>query len=298
MFKDQLREFVNTNPKLVTMKPAGDSLFVLKYTRRVFFDSLWNDFLEECRGTVIDSDFNVISRPFTKIYNFRVEDRSPVINDDELVTAYRKVNGFMVAVTWHNNDVLVSTTGSTDSDFVAMAKEMMLKHMSWSDWQIEVCGAQGFTLMFECVHPSDPHICPEHAGMYFLGLRENSWESRINGFGVDVANHWQDYAETLKCFAPGSYVLPLGELLEKSKVAQHEGYVFYTADGRAAKIKTKYYLVQKALARKKDIMSLNRELIDEEYYPLVSHLTSIKEQFNALSEQDRLSYMRQYLEQA
>lgn len=54
MVKDQLRKFVNENPKLVTMKSSGDGLFVLKYTRRVFFDSLWNDFLEECRGTIID----------------------------------------------------------------------------------------------------------------------------------------------------------------------------------------------------------------------------------------------------
>ena len=46
MFKEKLKQFVLDNPKLVSMKPAGDGLFVLKYTRRVFFDNLWNDFLE------------------------------------------------------------------------------------------------------------------------------------------------------------------------------------------------------------------------------------------------------------
>ena len=128
MFKDELKKFVQDNPRLVSMKPAGDGIYVLKYSRRVFYDNLWNDFLEECRGTIVDADFNVVSRPFTKIYNYGVETKAPVLADNTLVTAYRKVNGFMVAMTWYNNDILVSTTGSTQNDYVDYAKEMMLKH--------------------------------------------------------------------------------------------------------------------------------------------------------------------------
>ena len=121
MNKEQLKQFVLDNPKLVSMKPAGEDIFVLKYKRRVFYDNLWNDFLEECRGTIVDVEFNVVSRPFTKIYNYGIEKEAPVLTADTKVTAHRKVNGFMVALTWHNNDVLVSTTGSTDSPYVAMA---------------------------------------------------------------------------------------------------------------------------------------------------------------------------------
>jgi hypothetical protein len=299
MFQNDLKQFVEDNPKLVKMRPAGDGIYVLKYSKSVFFRGCWNEYLENCRGTIVDRDFNVVSRPFTKIYNFGVEAQAPVIADHELVTAYRKVNGFMVSVTWHNGDVLVSTTGSTDSDFVRMAKEMMLKHKSWTDWQIEVCGVQGTTLMFECVHPDDPHICPEKAGMYFLGYRANTWDSQIQGFGHDIAEHWRDYATgVLNCYAPESWVLTMGELVERSKTADHEGFVCYTADGRATKIKTRHYLVQKALARKKDILSLNKELIDEEYYPLFEHLMSKKDEFNSWDEQVRLAYMRDFLESA
>lgn len=297
MFKDKLKQFVLDNPKLVTMKPAGDGLFILKYRRCVFYNSSWNEFLEECRGTVIDANFNVVARPFTKIYNFRVEAKSPVLGDSTLVTAYRKVNGFMVAVTWYNDDILVSTTGSTDSEFVRMARHMMLTHMSWGDWKEQVKLVAGLTLMFECVHPSDPHICPEEVGMYFLGFRENSWDSHVDGFGGDVSQRWEDYAVNfLKCYAAESYVMTVGELMEKSKAAKHEGFVLYTENGISAKIKTKYYLVQKALARKKDIMSLNKAIIDEEYYPLVTHLNGMKVEFNAMDEQSRLDYMRNWLE--
>ena len=97
MNKDELRKFVLDNPKLVTMRPAGDGIYVLKYKRTVFYDNLWNEYLEECRGTIVDADFNVVSRPFTKIYNYGIEAKAPVLADDTPVTAYRKVNGFMAA---------------------------------------------------------------------------------------------------------------------------------------------------------------------------------------------------------
>ena len=92
-----MKTFVLSNPNLVSMKPTGNGLFVLKYKKKVFFNDLWNDYLEECRGTIVDADFNVVSRPFTKVYNYGVETRAPKLPDSTLVTAYRKVNGFMVA---------------------------------------------------------------------------------------------------------------------------------------------------------------------------------------------------------
>lgn len=301
MFKDELRKYVEENSSLVSMKEsiAYPGLFVLKYSRKVFFKGLWNEYLEECRGTIVDADFNVVSRPFTKIYNYGVEASAPVFDIDTVVTAYRKVNGFMAALTWYKDDILVSTTGSTDSDFVGYVKEMMLTHQSWDAWRGEVRTAKGHTLMFECVHPVDPHICPEDAGMYFLGVRENAWDSSVNAYGQDMINWSRSYATSnLQCKYAEGEMMTVGQLVKRSKYAKHEGFVFYAEDGRGAKIKTKYYLVQKALARKKDIMSLNKEWLDEEFYPMVDHLNSIKDQFNALDEQARLEYMRNYLEAA
>jgi hypothetical protein len=41
---------------------------------------------------------------------------------------------------------------------------------------------------------------------------------------------------------------------------------------------------------------INKQLVDEEYYPLVAHLNSIKDEFNLLEEQDRLNVIRKFLE--
>ena len=299
MNKDALKHFVESNPKLVSMKPAGDGIFVLKYSKKVFYDNLWNDFLEECRGTIIDKDFNVISRPFTKIYNYGVEDKSPILSNDTPVTAYRKVNGFMIAMTWHNNDILISTTGSTANDYVDYAKEMMLKHMCWEDWVINIASNEGHTFMFECVHPKDPHIVPEKAGMYFLGWRENSWESKVNGFVCDAV--WKIFSEdTIKCHPVESYHFTIGELIAESKKVKHEGFVFYTEDGVGAKIKSPYYLTHKWVARNprtdKIMTDAFMQQIDEEYYPLLAAIRENIVEYTAMDEQSRLSWVRNFLE--
>jgi RNA ligase len=301
MFKDKLKEFVNANPKLVSMKPAGDGIYVLKYKKKVFYDNLWNDFLEECRGTIVDENFNIVSRPFTKVYNYGVEDKSPVLSDDTPVVAYRKVNGFMVALTWHNDSILVSTTGSTDSDYVRMAKEIMLKHQSWANWESVIGQSPGWTYMFECVHPEDPHIIVEKEGMYLLGWRENSWDSCVDGFHLPT--QWRDVAEgVLNCYYAEAFVTTMGKLISHSKRVQHEGFVFYTKDGVSAKIKSPYYLTSKWVARNPrtdKLVDLNKDIkhnLDEEYYPLVDAIRANIVEYTAMDEQARLVWVRKYME--
>jgi hypothetical protein len=302
MNKIDLKNFVEQNPKLVTMRESVryPGLFVLKYHRRVFFDGLWNDYLEECRGTVVDRDFNVIVRPFTKIYNHGVEARSPKFEPNEVVTAYDKVNGFMASVTTYKGELLVSTTGSLDSDFAKMAEEMILTTAN-VDRIRGLCDQGEFTLMFEVCHPDDPHIIPEKAGLYYLGYRRNSWGSDMwhmaysttpNQMIVDA--RWMGVKPV-----PSYSRTTVAELEEAMKTSQREGVVFYHIDGRAAKIKTPYYLVKKFVARnpRTDKLLTPRayEIVEEEYYPLIDHIRANIDEFTALTEQDRLEWVRDYL---
>ena len=293
MNKELLKQFVLDNPKLVSMKPAGEGIFVLKYKKRVFYDNLWNDFLEECRGTIVDQDFEIVQRPFTKVYNYGVEAKAPVLLPETIVEAYRKVNGFMVAVTWHNNDLLISTTGSTDSDFVAMARELIDV-----DRYREVCSKyESHTFMFECVHRNDPHIVPEQEGMYLLGYRYKSWDSVIEtkmiskltvDFGTIPVEHYRTTMHTL---------------LKTVKTVRHEGFVFYTNDGTSAKIKSPYYLTSKWVAKNPKTDKLVNMQADikknlyEEYYPLVDAIRANIVEYTAMDEQARLAWVRNYLEE-
>ena len=301
MFKDKLKAYVETSG-LVNMKECGDGIYVLKYKKKVFYDNLWNEYIAECRGSIVDKDFNLVAYPFTKIYNYGIEKEAPKLDKDTKVTAFRKVNGFMVACTWYNGDVLVSTTGSTDSPYVAMAKEMMLTHMCWEDWQLTFANAdmRNLTVMFECVHPSDPHIVPEEAGMYVLGYRENDWRSEVGHDPFVLL----DLKSAFNCRIPESVTTNMAQLERLAKECKHEGYVFYTDDGVSAKIKSPYYLTSKWVARnprtdklvdlKKDI----KHQLDEEYYPLVDAIRANIVEYTAMDEQARLVWVRNYMEAA
>jgi hypothetical protein len=286
-----LKKFVEDNPKLVTMRPAGDGLYVLKYKKSVFFDDLWNEYLEECRGTIVDENFNIVSYPFTKIYNYGVESKAPVLAPGTMVKPFRKVNGFMAAITWHDGKLLVSTTGSTDSPYVDMIKELIVS--SRKQYEVTCEMYSDCTFMFECVHPNDPHIIVETPGMYYLGHRKKEFGSSIKFeencgslFNCHTALHYPKMAIDKLCDIVG--------------YAVHEGFVFYTDDGRAAKIKSPYYLTCKWVARNprtdKLMTDAFKKQIDEEYYPLIDYLRENIEFYTSLDEQQRLAYVREFLE--
>ena len=294
MNKDELKKFVLENPRLVSMKPAGDGIFVLKYSKRVFYDNLWNDYLEECRGTIVDADFNVVQRPFTKIYNYGIEANAPVLSEDTMVECFRKVNGFMVAVTWHDGKLLVSTTGSTANDYVDMANSFI--DLRRETFERYVSGFSDLTFMFECVHANDPHIIVEKSGLYYLGSREKTWESLARNDGHDLIHQYAlatHVVEWKRC--------TLGEVLREVKTVRHEGFVFYADDYKvSAKIKSPYYLTAKWVARnprtEKLLTKEFKEQIDEEYYPLLDHIRANIEEYTEMDEQARLSWVRNYLE--
>jgi len=293
MDKELLKEFVQENPNLVSMKPAGDGIYVLKYKKRVFYDNLWNDYLEECRGTIVDSDFNVVQRPFTKIYNYGVEAKAPVLAPDTKVTAHRKVNGFMLAMTWHDGKLLVSTTGSTDSDYVAMARELFDEALYADTFRV----MKDFTFMFEVVHKNDPHIIPEREGLYLLVFRHKAWYGKV----FADAHTLHPLGDSLGCHRVEICKTTVGELVEEVKKVKHEGFVFYTEDGISAKLKSPYYLTSKWVARNPrtdKLVNMQADIkqnLDEEYYPLVDAIRANIVEYTAMDEQARLAWVREQL---
>ena len=293
MFKEKLKEYVQTS-NLVNMKAAGEGIYVLKYKKRVFFDNLWNEYIAECRGSIVDKDFNLVAYPFTKIYNYGIEKEAPVLSDNVEVTAYRKINGFMCAMTWHNGKLLVSTTGSTDSPYVVMVEELIANNRSAFEENCKFF--KEFTWMFECVHRNDPHIIPEKEGLYLLGWRKKEWGSPIEHDPFAMAT----YSSALGTHHVESTTTNMARLQAMAKECKHEGYVFYTADGVSAKIKSPYYLTAKWVARNPRTDKLMtpqfREQIDEEYYPLLDAIRENIVEYTALDEQARLAWVRNYME--
>lgn len=298
---EDVKKFVQENPKLVTCKAstAYPELSVLKYTRKVFYDgNLWNKILENCRGTVVDKDFNPVIMPFEKVYN-RGENGTDIPRDEEVV-AVRKVNGFMAAATYVKSldEVLVSTTGSLDSDFVTMAKQYLNSNV------LEVIKKKYYerTLLFEICHPSDPHVVEEEHGAYFLGFRRIDWNIHHHG-DVPHQMRYDQIAMDLDVMRPQWVKLRFSDLVEKMKTIRHEGFMVH-GKTTSLKLKSPFYLTTKLFGRMEhqklvdNLQNLDkiRERLSEEYYPLIEKLQENIDQFSDMDEQQKFAYIREFLE--
>jgi len=296
---ETVKEYVENNPHLVRCSESTryPGLYVLKYKDRVFYDNLWNEFLEEMRGTVVDKDFNPVVMPFRKIYN-RGENGKD-FDRDEQVTAVRKINGFMAACTYVPSlgHCVVSTTGSLDSDYVRMAEENIPQSF-YDFWKEPV------TFLFEIVDERDPHVIPEKLGVYFIGYRHVEW----NGFEYKDSAYQKNldiFAEDLSgIIRPEWFTMRWSDLIKLTQDVKHEGFVAHNVNNNSLKLKSPYYKTTKLFGRMspnklsqklKDVRGLKQQL-PEEYYNLVDHLKENQQHFLELGEQEKFQYIRNYIE--
>lgn len=293
---------------LVTKKTYTEGPFaglsVLKYKNNVFWDNLWHTDarLLECRGMVVDAEDNVVIWPFTKIFN-RFENNTDVPRD-QLVCVPRKVNGFMAAASIYKGDVLVSTTGTLDSEFADIAKTHILSGVENANhpsmWTH--VGNSCLTLMFEICDDSDPHIVHENPGAYLIGARNMVTGKMLSESQLD------DLASGTNWKRAGWDNMIFSDVVKASKTVHHEGFVVRDVDTNELllKIKSPHYLAKKFLMRgsqnKWDMIWDNpqnaKQRIDEEFYELLDWLRWAyeKEEWAAKDSQYRRMIIEKYFE--
>lgn len=280
---------------LVKEKKYANGLSVFKYTKKVFYDALWetDDLLLEARGMVIDTKTGEkVIWPFTKVFNYGENGAGSELTDHDMVIAVEKVNGFMAAARIWNGELIVATTGTLDSEFADMAR----KHIEKLDTSRLL---SRFTYLFEICDEEDPHIVDEVPGAYLIGAR--SMES-----GGMVSEHTLDrIAEKIGAKRPWWWTVPFRSVKTMVKECVQEGFMILSTSGTTiCKWKSPHYLTKKFLMRmgqkKVDTMftdpKLFREWIDEEYYAVTEWITSTfsQEQWTALDDQERRHQIENY----
>lgn len=307
---EALRELVENNPKLVTRKQSTRyrNLYVIKYTRDVFYSALWssNDLLIECRGLIVDADYNMVVKPFTKVFNY--QENGTTMHPDQICTAVRKINGFMCAVTLdydNSYDLIISTTGSLDSDFVDLAYKHIKPYedVIREKFVLNLAKPEKVTLLFEICDESDPHIIKEEYGAWLIGancyIHEN--EHAINVY-ESVLDRWA--AEMGFKRPEAFYGLRFSDVLDMNRKCCHEGFMVI-GGGVTLKLKSPYYLVTKFLARMTEkkfntlVQNNNKaeayRRFDEEYYDLIDYVFGNPFMWRMLSEQGKIECIREFL---
>ena len=298
------REYIKSNHKLVSMKPTQyNNVYVLKYSRKVFFKYLWNEMLCECRGTLVDSDMNVVSRPFTKIFNSD-EDFAPEFDDEEMVYVDDKINGFMACATWHNGELIVSTTGTTWSEFADTAREYIEKNIHIDMFR----NNPEFSFIFEICTPEDTHIIDEEFGVYLLGARVKSWSKVKSDLSYRTLNVMAvEYAKPdCVIYRPLQYTMLYRQVVEMLKTYKREGFVVTSCNNSSKQVKMKspYYLTTKFLTRINNT-NIERLLsnpqavktkIDEEFFGIADHISGNLEVFKTFTNNEKCKYIKDFFD--
>lgn len=285
---------------LINVKEQDDYL-VIKYKNKVFYKGLWNEDpdLVETRGLILDRSFRPVSVPFHKVFNYK--ENGTTLAGDAKVTAIRKINGFFAAATLDKNgEPLITTTGSTDSPYTKLARQVLDQNVRIKDF-LDRHEGHFYTYMFEICDPSDPHIIPEQKGAYLIGAREKTLrkksyltERTLDQVSADCALHRPEW---IQC--------SFAELLDDIQFCRHEGYMVRGPSGvHRLKIKSPYYLVTKFMGRGKEKLrkilkdpKAAREAIDEEFYAIVDHIHNnygIDEFIDEYTEQERVKIVREF----
>jgi hypothetical protein len=290
--------------KLLNVRISADGkMAILKYSKRAFWSALWhtNPFLKETRGMIVSwpDCRTIISYPFTKVFNLH-EPGAPSFADDEKVVVVKKVNGFLGVATWHEGKLIVTSSGTFDSEFANMAKQYLDNAAVRSMCQL----AADTTFMFEIVHPDDPHIVRETPGAWLIGARRKALHSPLESEAWLTQAHYM-HLDLAGIHRPGSYHDTFGEVKNSIRSCQHEGFMIRAlADSqKIAKMKSPHYLTLKFLARSgkldkmwDDAVAFS-ETVDEDFAHLIPKIvvTLSFEMWSAMNEQERLAFMKTLL---
>lgn len=126
---DQQMNLVNRG--LATMKNDG-KYTTFKYARKAMYEYLWFEVpdLMECRGHVYDNaTHELVQAAPRKSFNYLERGWWANASRTTQVEMYKKINGYMACATIHNGELVVSTTGTTTSDYAKWAKELIEKKL-------------------------------------------------------------------------------------------------------------------------------------------------------------------------
>ena len=244
--------------KYIQEKQFGN-ISSFNFNKQAFYDKVWDEQTIKARGLYLDTmKGKVAARAYEKFFNIN---ERPETKFDMLqhklqfpVTAYVKENGYLGIVSYdeYNDDLLIASKSTLDSEFAQWLKEMLCAKVSTEN--IEKMKAfikeHNVSFVFECVDmKNDPHIIeyPEsklflldivYNDMKFSKYEYDAMVNVANQFGLtpkekafEIAT-WQEFFDWYYDVLDEDYEYN-GRLIE--------GFVIEDSAGYMTKLKLTYY---------------------------------------------------------
>ena len=248
---------------------------IFNYSKFCQFKSEWNEITLQCRGLIMDHDYNIVAKPFSKFFNLEEEKNIP----NEPYTIYEKLDGSLGILFfydgWH-----MATRGSFTSEQSVRAKKILEQkyyHLIDSlnrDW----------TYLFEIIYPENRIVLDygNREDIILLGIynRITLQEEELKDYGFPYLK-------------PSQYDGMNFKQLKDLNMQNHEGFVIKFNSGKRIKIKFEDYVqlhgiitefsnkkVWEMLRDGKDINELIEIVPDEFFEKVKSVKEDLEKQFN------------------
>lgn len=222
-----------------------DGLIVLNYDQ-IYSSPKANPTIMECRGLILDYNFNVVSRSFDRFFNLGEQPDTQTHIDISKAICHEKIDGSLIKIYYHKDTWHVSTRGTAfaESDvngFGVTFKELALKALGMNDEDFQdACSnslATNNTYICEIVC-AENRVVKRYNGytLYYLAARDNST--------FEYKNYYTQCLE-LGMKPPETYKFDSVEhCIETAKHLKDldEGYVLYQDGVPCAKIKSPMYV--------------------------------------------------------
>jgi RNA ligase len=219
---------------VVSQKHPTLDICLYNYTRKCTYEKVWNEVTLLCRGLVLDLNYNIVSLPLGKFFNF--EEFGPERIEAELrgkkYHVYDKKDGSCGILVEYKGNYLITTRGSFSSEQAIWATEL-LNNKYLED--VKKLDTDNFTYVFEIVYPTNRIVVSygDFADIVFL--------ARINkNTGVDemLEDNIKDLMKPFEVVERFKEYEGLDfEELKALNLANREGFVLH---GNGMRIKVKF----------------------------------------------------------
>lgn len=231
----------------IKVKEYPEGLLVLNYDQ--IESPKAHPIVMECRGLILDTEFNVVSRSFDRFFNLGEQPQTQAHIDWSKAVCYEKVDGSLIKIYNFNDKWHVATRGtafaeSTVNGFPVTFKELVLKALNCqndAEFQ-EVCDIDldpDYTYILELTC-TENRVVKVYEGykLHYLGARNNATGEYGDGLhqndaywiGAELINEY-GFANAEACIETAKHLKDLDE-----------GYVLWQDGKPVCKIKSPAYV--------------------------------------------------------
>lgn len=229
--KGKILDLVDEGYLIMNKHPEKD-LFILNYSKTTQFEKYWNEYTLMCRGLVVDVDFNVVARPFSKFFNLEEHNKSDIPKDLPF-EAFEKMDGSLGILFCYENEWIFASRGSFESDQAVWGTNTLNE---WFDGDLHWLDDSS-TYVFEIIYPENRIVVDygDTKDLVLLGvINTETGEELSHRDMVDIYNL---HFTVVKKYDVSTDVTKLRDLEEDNR----EGFVVRYSNGFRVKVKFAEY---------------------------------------------------------